>query len=153
DDDIYSNLRQHDDMFFMDSDGGLRLRFDSRDVGDAVVSLVQKRLEEVLQKPDGNRVYGNGPYLTPTLPVLDRWVRSDEVLKRFGWYSIDAATLPALSKPLDRTSFAKVRSLSGQGSKSLQDFETAIQNQLASKDFEKSRSVLLSNCFVNAGEE
>ena len=89
-------LRQHEDLFRVVKDTS-SLRFTVQQVFDFIEEKVGARLNDMLDDPLQRGVL-SGPLRTPSLQVVEKWVRCAELFQQFGWFEVDSASLDKLHR-------------------------------------------------------
>lgn len=91
--DAIIHLRQHDDLLCQPKLGEIALRFTVQAVFRFLCDEAAKALKKELDNPKQPGVEHNGPFRTPSLAIVRKWVDVNKYLRAFPSINLDANTL------------------------------------------------------------
>lgn len=134
---VLGDLKEQLDLFKFHQDGSISLRFNTSDVFKYVRECVSTRLEDLLDDPLGLGVESRGPFLSPSLIYVDKWLAMSRVLGEFGWFWITDDLLERVSKVAGKKQLAYIEEQRERAIPSFKELINFVQEQVPRQELAK----------------
>lgn len=152
---VLTDLKQQNDLIKFDKSGAISLRFNTKNALVFIENAVCTRLEDILKAsyPVEIGVLNDGPYFSPSLTYVKKWLEMDKLLKSFGWFELNeekCSEFPELGLPSYISEYLNEQIGSiFQTTKSLTDF---LKVKLSNDDNLEKNQHLIATSILKKGQ-